>query len=150
MLILSGTLSFPARTSTMHQLLGFSWFGTSWSVVSLPSVDCVQNWHYYIFTFYCHHFHCRSDKSVGVKLSPSVGPIGRPRKQWNRQLKTINAAVVVGLNSTVVWNAESTGIGVVAVGPTRPFGVPAVVNSAWVISLFPNYPQHSCITITFL
>ena len=44
----------------------------------------------------------------------------------NRQLKTINAAVVVGLNSTVVWNAEPTEIRVMATAPTRPFGVPAV------------------------
>jgi hypothetical protein len=89
-----------------------------------------------------------SNKSVGVILPPSVGPIGRPRKEWNLQLKTINAVVVAGLNSTVVWNIEPTGIGVMAASPTRPFGVPVVVNSAWVISQFLNYPQHSCITIT--
>ena len=86
--------------------------------------------HYYRLTYHYRHFHCRSEKSVGVILPPSVRPIERPPKDENWQLKTINAAVVVGLNSTVVWNAESTGIGVVAVGPTRPFGVPAVVNSA--------------------
>ena len=63
-------------------------------------------------------------------LPQLVVPIGRPPKDGNRQLKTINAAVVVGLNSTVVWNAEPTGIGVMAAGPTQPFGVPAVVNSA--------------------
>ena len=63
-------------------------------------------------------------------LPSSVGPIERPPKDGNRQLKTINATVVVGLNSTIVWNTEPTGIGVMAVGPTRPFGVPAVINSA--------------------
>ena len=65
-----------------------------------------------------------------MTLPPSVGPVERPPKEGNRQLKTINATVVVGLNSTVVWNADPTGIGVMAVGPTRPFGVLAVVNSA--------------------
>ena len=63
-------------------------------------------------------------------LPSSVVPIGRPPKDGNRQLKTINTAVVVGLNSTIVWNAEPTGIGVMAAGPTRPFGVLAVVNLA--------------------
>jgi hypothetical protein len=33
--------------------------------------------------------------------------------------KTINAAVVVGLNSTVILNVELTGIGIVAAGTTR-------------------------------
>jgi hypothetical protein len=106
--------------------------------------------HYYRLTFHHRGFHCRSDKSVGVILPPSVGSIGRPRKEWNRLWKTINAAVVLWLNSTIVWNSEPTGIGVMAAGPTRPSSVPAVVNSAWVISPLPNYPQHSCITITFL
>ena len=87
-------------------------------------------YHYYRLTYHYHHFHCHSDKSIGVILPPSVGPIGRPPKEENRQLKTINAAVVVGLNSTVVWNAEPTEIHVMAAAPTRPFGVPAVVNSA--------------------
>jgi hypothetical protein len=41
-------------------------------------------------------------------------------------LKTINVAVVVGLNSTVVWNAEPTEIRIVAAAPTQPFGVPVV------------------------
>jgi hypothetical protein len=45
-------------------------------------------------------------------------------------MKTINAAVVVGLNSTIVWNAELTRIGVMAASPTQPFGVSAVVNLA--------------------
>ena len=44
----------------------------------------------------------------------------------NRQLKTINAAMVVGLNSTIIWNAEPAEIRVMAAAPTRPFGVPAV------------------------
>ena len=61
-----------------------------------------------------HHFHCCSDKSVGVILPSSVGPIERPPKDGNRQLKTINAAVTVGLNSTIVWNAKLTRIGVLA------------------------------------
>ena len=37
--------------------------------------------HYYKFTFHCRHFHCYSDKSVGVILPPSVGLIGRPPKE---------------------------------------------------------------------
>ena len=86
--------------------------------------------HYYRLTYHYRHFYCRSDKSVGVILPPLVVPIGRPPKDRNRQLKTINATVVVGLNSTVVWNAKPIGIRVMAAGPTRPFGVPAVVNSA--------------------
>ena len=86
--------------------------------------------HYYILTYHYRHFHCSSDKSIGVILPPLVLPIGRPPKDGNLQLKTINAAVIVGLNSTIVGNAEPTGIGVMAAGPTRPFGVPAVVNSA--------------------
>ena len=75
--------------------------------------------HYYRLTYHYRHFHCRSDKSVGVILPLSVVPIGRPPKDGNLQLKTINVAVVVGLNSTVVWNAEPTGIGIMAAGPTR-------------------------------
>ena len=82
--------------------------------------------HCYRLTYHCRHFHCRSDKSVDVILPPSVGPIGRPPKEGNRQLKTINAAVVVGLNYTIIWNAETIGIGVMAVGPPRLFGLPMV------------------------
>jgi hypothetical protein len=41
-------------------------------------------------------------------------------------LKTINAAVVVGLNSTVVWNTEPTEIHIMATAPTQLFGVPEV------------------------
>jgi len=37
--------------------------------------------HYYKFTFHYRHFHCCSDKSVGVILPSLVGPIGRPRKE---------------------------------------------------------------------
>jgi hypothetical protein len=93
-------------------------------------VELARKLHYYRLTYHYRHFHCRSDKSVGVILPPSVVPIGRLPKDGNRQFKTINAAVVVGLNSTVIWNAEPTGIGVMDVDPTRPFGIPAVVNSA--------------------
>ena len=85
--------------------------------------------HYYRLTYHYRHFHCRSDKSIDVILPPSVGLIGRPPMDGNRQLKTINAAVVVGLNSTIVWNVETTRIGVMAADHTRPFGVPTVVNS---------------------
>jgi len=42
------------------------------------------------------------------------------------QLKIINAVVVVGLNSTVIWNAEPIEIRVMAAAPTRPFSVPTV------------------------
>ena len=45
--------------------------------------------HYYKLTFHCRHFHCRSDKSVSVILLLSVGPIGRPRKESNRQLNRL-------------------------------------------------------------
>jgi hypothetical protein len=41
-------------------------------------------------------------------------------------VETINAAVVAGLNSTIVWNIEPTKIRIMAATPTRPFGVPAV------------------------
>jgi hypothetical protein len=41
-------------------------------------------------------------------------------------VETINVAVVVGLNSTIVWNIEPTEIRVMAATPTRLFGVPAV------------------------
>jgi hypothetical protein len=41
-------------------------------------------------------------------------------------VETINTTVVVGLNSTIVWNIEPTEIRVMAVALTRPFGVPAV------------------------
>ena len=83
-----------------------------------PDAKITQNLHYYRLTYHYRHFYCRSDKIIGVILSPSVGPIGRPPQEGNQQLKTINAAVVVGLNSTVVWNAEPTVIGVMATGPT--------------------------------
>ena len=63
-------------------------------------------------------------------LPPLVGLIGRPPNDGNQQLKTINTEVIVGLNSTVIWSTEPTRIGVMAVGPTRPFGVPAVANLA--------------------
>jgi hypothetical protein len=86
--------------------------------------------HYYRLTFHRRHFHYRSDRSDGVILPPPIRPIAMPPRQGNWQLKTINAAVVAGLNSTVVWNIEPTRIRVMAVGPTRPFGVLAVVNSA--------------------
>jgi hypothetical protein len=105
-------------------------------------VELARKLHYYRLTYHYHHFHCRSDKSIGVILPPSVVPIGRLPKDGNWQLKTINVAMVVWLNSTIIWNAEPTRIGVMATNPTRPFGVLAVVNSAWVISPFPNYPQH--------
>ena len=45
--------------------------------------------HYYRLTFHRRHFHFRSDKSVGVILPPSIGPIGRPPKEGNRQLKLL-------------------------------------------------------------
>jgi len=99
------------------------------SSVSSPERIIVKV-HYYILTYHYRHFHCLSDKSTGVILPPLVGPIGRPPKDGNQQLKTINTMVVVGLNSTIVWNAELTGIGIMAASPTRPFGVPAVVNLA--------------------
>jgi hypothetical protein len=64
-----------------------------------------------------------------VILPLSVVPIGRLPKDGNRQFKTINVAVVVGLNSTIIWNAEPTGIGVMDADPTQLFGIPAIVNS---------------------
>ena len=39
--------------------------------------------HYYRLTYHYRHFHCRSDKSVGVILPLSVGPIGRPPNDGN-------------------------------------------------------------------
>jgi hypothetical protein len=93
-------------------------------------LELARKLHYYRLTYHYRHFHCRRDKSVSVILPLSVVPIGRLPKDGNRQFKTINVAVVVGLNSTIIWNAEPTGICVMDADPTRLFGIPAIVNSA--------------------
>jgi hypothetical protein len=56
-------------------------------VSDMPPVLMVK--HYYRLRYHCHHFHCRSDRSDGVILPPLVGPVARPPKEGNRQLKPL-------------------------------------------------------------
>jgi len=59
--------------------------------------------HYYRMIYHCRHFHCRSDRSDGVILAPSVGTIARPPRT-----KTGNS----DFYHPWVNNSYVTGIGV--------------------------------------
>ena len=48
-----------------------------------------KGYHYCRLIYHCSHFHCHSDRNDGVILPPSVGPIGRPPKDGNQQLKLL-------------------------------------------------------------
>jgi hypothetical protein len=49
--------------------------------------------HYYRLRYHCCHFHCHSDRSNGMILPPLVGPIVRPPKVGNWQLKLLPPTV---------------------------------------------------------
>jgi hypothetical protein len=82
--------------------------------------------HYYRLIFHCRHFHCHSDKSDGVILSPLIGPIVRPPVEGNRQLNFYHRRVAI--DATMVFSQSYEKL-------SRH-------------ELFSNYPQQSCITIT--